>query len=52
MLRAALLERDTRLAAGKGELRAAQQELLDKDAELLSAYERLTQARPARVVSL
>ncbi len=48
MLRAALQERDARLAAGKGELRAAQRELLDKDAELLSAYERLTQARAAK----
>ena len=45
MLRAALVERDSRLAAGKGELLRAQQELQDKDAELHAAYERLTQAR-------
>ena len=45
MLRAALAERDKRLAARARELLRARPALQDKDAELAAAYERLTQVR-------
>lgn len=44
MLRAALLERDGRLQSSKVELLQARMEVQDKDEELVSAYQRLTEA--------
>lgn len=44
LLRAALVERDGRLQAGRAELLQARMELQEKDEELVLAYQRLTEA--------
>lgn len=44
LLRAALVERDGRLQAGRAELLQARMQLQEKDEELVTAYQRLTEA--------